>query len=595
METSLNCCFRHICKLALKCQALWLLVLPCMVHCGDELVSSTLPPYIISPYTAQTLEFFSLTHFEDYSNALDTIRQSGQTYVLKKQNHRLFIILSDHTLEKVPEKMVHGINFTALTISTNTPNVPTPFDTAVACKILTAFGTMYVDSLYLYGLDVGNGEDGNHPGQCLERGILGISPIDHGHGESEAQVAPANIHVKALEILGSSEMGIKWILRHMNMSQSRIIVKIRCSLALENLELLDGFRVRSIEEIWFFNDLVVASLECKLLREGPLPDSLGIYIPYHTIRTISEQIVQNIISKDWWALHIPMQVFRVIMKPSEYPKHLSAVSLVLGAMIYDTSMGECRPAPVPNPLPSMGGGLVVVKFLMLNDLTLRDSVPGCPEIIDALDVISRSFRGLREIVIKTEKREGLVLDFIRRNRFVITTNPGLASIKICDIECLFSASKEKAILCFSLEAWGSCTQGRLASDLAQTQTDLSLLSPLNQELVMGQKWAGGGNEPVCAICLSTAGDLRDTSPDTSPDTEICILDHPEHRVCSSCLARLVSAGRRSRHIRCPVCRAELSVPFLKKKLQMNAHGHFELTGGVVAFPCNNFKKVVPLY
>ncbi|OAG29637.1 hypothetical protein NEDG_00770 [Nematocida displodere] len=153
----------------------------------------------------------------------------------------------------------------------------------------------------------------------------------------------------------------------------------------------------------------------------------------------------------------------------------------------------------------------------------------------------------------------------------------------------------KTVLCFSLDAWEVCSKGTLPEELAKSQTraNLGRLSSKEQALITTQQWIVADKDQMCPICLSTFEDLKNASAD------ICILDHPEHRVCSHCLSSLVAANGGRNHIACPGCRGKISLPLVENKIYQNSEGHFELSIGgpssttrVLSFPASDLDDLL---
>ncbi|OAG30417.1 hypothetical protein NEDG_02207 [Nematocida displodere] len=162
--------------------------------------------------------------------------------------------------------------------------------------------------------------------------------------------------------------------------------------------------------------------------------------------------------------------------------------------------------------------------------------------------------------------------FFRVNQVEITTNPGLISIEVGDVECLYIPPRTD-VLCFSPKAWELYKSGKLADKLARSQTNLSVLSPEHQTMVMSREGIVGKVNDLCCVCLSTVKDLRISNP----NTEMCILDSPKHPICIACLDGLICSGRRAGLIKCPSCRKEHMLPFVKNKVRQNSQDVFVIT------------------
>ncbi|OAG31298.1 hypothetical protein NEDG_01776 [Nematocida displodere] len=353
----------------------------------------------------------------------------------------------------------------------------------------------------------------------------------------------------------------------MDLSQSHISLKIDSKLELDSLELLDGFNAAGVEALLCYYFLRLDSLGCRLFREGPLPDVLIIYTQNNLNTKISEQIAHNIADKHWKKITLYAGTWEELMKPTERPIHITLDILRLFVPCHGNAVELQN-----NTFASMEDNLTTAKSLTLN-IYNPNYLATATTLLRTLVWISMYFRDMDVLSIGYQETPLDLIYFIQTSQIEVINNPSLTSIKISNIECSVYQKQKKAILCFSLNAWALYREGKLANALTQSQADLSQLSAEHQEMVMSPKPASDKSELLCIICQDTYDELRDSSLEAA----ICILDHPAHRVCSSCLDRLAMVGKSSGYIVCPVCRSELSLPLLKHEIQQNAQGSFELT------------------
>ncbi|OAG31269.1 hypothetical protein NEDG_02257 [Nematocida displodere] len=540
----------------LRCHVLCLIVFCMAVGCADEVSE---PNYIVSPYTEQTMEFFERSGSDVWGNVLETVQIDGERCILKKQTQCLSIYLNKYTLETVPEHLAQGIEFSTLRIVPHMKSTVAHFDPAVLERVLKLFGTICADTLIFYNL----GFDDSRIKKKSQR----MARLSGKFGRSETpEVAPpttrCTLSIKTLVIQHNTTPAINWLQKRLDLSHCLINLKITGKLELENLELLDGFNARSIEALTLDDFKRLASLECKLFREGPLPDKLVISTPRPIYPKISEEIAGNIISKEWRLLVVPMPLWKELMKPSELPKHFTAVELRVTLCVN-----------TPSPFPVMGISRATVTHLTImfeehNNLLTRT------DLEQTLEWVSKDFEGLRVLQVEAVG-EPTLRKFVRTYTFNINTItnlvPTLTGIWVCGIDCMHIPHGSN-ILCLSLEAWELYRSGKLADELANSQTDLSVLSPEQQAKLTSQEELAADNE-ACCVCLCTAADLRSSSP----DTQISILDHPKHSVCCRCLDGMVKARGTVGPIMCPVCRQEHMLPLVKNVIERDSLGRVEVT------------------
>ncbi|OAG32515.1 hypothetical protein NEDG_02238 [Nematocida displodere] len=594
----------------LTCNIIYLLAVGMLLRCAEDIGLHT--DHIVSPYTEDTINFFSQSNTQETPNALETVQILGKAHILTKQSNPAHIVLENYTLKSIPENLVQGIEFSILKILSTARITHKRFKSAVLNKILGALGTICTETLTIYGLKIDDVNRGNNAISRLGRSVWEkVRSVRSGQSarsvwsvlsvragpsmavESTPILALSDscscvLNIKTFRIFGSTVLAIKWLLERVDLSQSRITLSITGGLELDNLEILDQFNAAAIERLKLCGFLRLDSLEGKLFREGPLPRVLIISTIYTLSLKAPEQIVRNIVANHWEVMKISNQVWGVLMQPSVQPKHITADLLML-YLPHNNSLSE-----IAHTLrPPMGDNTATVKVLMI-DFYFPCDILTRPNIMSDLEWISRHFRGMYMLIVDPGYGLWQLKEFARNNQVVIQTNPALTSIKIVGIECLFVPNKKQPVLCFSLEAWDLCIQGRLVDELAQTQADLSQLSPLNQELLMSHSGAEGASEPLCPICMASLDELAKADP----NTEIYILDHPTHRLCKACLVGVISSREGVDSFKCPICRGELAYPLHKNKIEKNAQGLFELrTGGsggplgVLSFPNNNFWEV----
>ncbi|OAG31391.1 hypothetical protein NEDG_02273, partial [Nematocida displodere] len=536
-------------------------VLCVIVGCADEVSE---PEYIVSPYTEQTMEFFDRCGSESWPNRLETVEIDGQRCILKKQTRTLiYIFLQSYTISSIPEQLVQGIEFDKLIMVPNDRDKIAQFDPRVLEKILCVFGTICADTLVFSDLSL-DGSGSESKSQRMGRSVGSF------WGKETPELAPATprciLSIKTLLIQKSTLPTISWLQKRLDLSQCQVNLVIVGKLQLENLELLDCFGARYIEALTLEGFKRLGSLDSKLFREGPLPSELRIWTTRPIFPKISEWIAGSIISKEWKLLVVPMQVWKELMKPGELPKHFTAAELT----VYIPQYGMFTELK-NRTLPTMGDdNIATVKSLTFKFHT-RYELMFAPSIVSIIDWISRHFRGLeRLVIVESPGKTGLCL-FLQKNQVVFTTSPGLKSIEVGKFKCSGYQSNKEPILCLALEAWELYRSGKLADELVNSQTDLSQLPAEHQAMLMSREELGD-DVKACCKCARTLADLRRRCP----KTEIHILDHPNHSVCTGCLAGLILDGREAGAINCPSCRKEHILPLVRNMIGKNNQGVFVL-------------------
>ncbi|OAG32196.1 hypothetical protein NEDG_02115 [Nematocida displodere] len=289
METKPVFYFRNIYKrIRIPHVLLFLALLSYIAHSTEEIVQSSSPEHIVSPYTKQTIRFFSRSYFENHHSTLEIVKTHEETHILKKQRNSVVVSLQKHNLHSVPEKLVQGIEFSTLKITSAGPIFPIRVDSAVLNKILCALGSIVADSLELYGLDV---NAMNTSPSSIQRVAWAL--VRHKKHKTVPAPPTCILNIKQLLVTSVSSPTIKWFLAYSDMSQCRISLVISGGQELDSLEFLDDFKAAAIVELEILDILRLDSLDCKLLRDGPMPDVLTLGARTPISRTMSRQIHPN--------------------------------------------------------------------------------------------------------------------------------------------------------------------------------------------------------------------------------------------------------------------------------------------------------------
>ncbi|OAG31154.1 hypothetical protein NEDG_01567 [Nematocida displodere] len=549
---------------------IWLVAMPYIAQCAQESVPKSYPDHIVSPYTKQTIKFFDKSKLERWTPVLDTVNINGEEHILKKQPNTKQINLNKYTIGSVPEGLVQEIEFDVLRIVSWSKKTPKRIDPALLEKIFAVLGGIHAETLELFRLDISDSGSGVNIVKSLSR-LIRSNPLKAENTTPAAEpILTVPIIIKTFRIIDCPEKLIRRLQKQMDLSQSHISLKIDSKLELDSLELLDGFNAAGVEALVCYYFLRLDSLDCRLFREGPLPDELIIKSPNSLNTKISEQIAQKMVDKHWKKITMYVRTWEELMKPTGPPMQITLDKLTL----FVPSCGDI--ADLQNgTFPSLGDNLTTVNTLTF--FVYNESHPvTVPVLVRTLVWISTYFRGMEVLMVGSEN---LTLDlkaFILSSQFEITTNPALTSIRVDVFECLASLKKKEAILGFSPEAWALYREGKLANELTQSQTDLSQLSAEQQKMVMSSEPALDKSEPACNICRETYDELRDSSPKAT----IYILDQLLHRDCTSCLKWLAKTGEKYGYINCPgSCGGKITLPMVKHEIQQNAQGGFEVTFG----------------
>ncbi|OAG31160.1 hypothetical protein NEDG_01573 [Nematocida displodere] len=382
-------------------QLLCLSVLCVAMGCADEV---SVPEYIVSPHTEQTIEFFNRGRLLAHHTRLETVQMGAETHVLKHQTQPIHINPQHYTLESVPEKLAPGIVFGSLLIDSNGQSDPVVLE-----KILGAFGTINACILELSSLVFGAmGVNENIAHRDIQG--LDLSPLEDAPTSAPKPICVLNI--SNLMIFNTPKSTIKWFLDRVDLTGSRIELVLSCKADFGNLEVLDGFDAAGIKWLGLYDIDNLGSLDCKLLQEGPFPDVLDLDSRSGKTPKMSEQIIRNIVGNHWKGLVVPMKMWEELMEPSEQPIQLAADSL--------TIFLGCE-----SHIPTLRKGQATVNYLSIKFHDTKQTVTH-QEISAVVEWASRSFGGLR--IVNVETKPGAIDK--TDNQFELTTTHTTVIVKV---------------------------------------------------------------------------------------------------------------------------------------------------------------------
>ncbi|OAG30426.1 hypothetical protein NEDG_02229 [Nematocida displodere] len=573
MEKEMPCCSPKAGFLVLRWSILYITAFFVFSDCTE--VTFTNLDYIISPYTLQTLKFFS-QDLQNPQDGLKNVEIDGKKHILKKQGQIYQLVLQNRSFGSIPENLVQGIEFETLKITQRGEMDPSTMN-----KVLHVLGTISAKTLHIKDLNIDNSNLDRPNVPQMWFGVM---------KPSNAQVARCILNITNLCIIFITTNSIVWLQKRVDLSQSRITLVIRGGLDADNLEMVDGFNARRIVGLHLFHLRRVACLDCKLLCGSSLPDELIIVGLNMTTPAILEQLTQNIVNNHWEVLRLPDWMWGEVMKPSKHPKQIRVGNLKIDMPNF-TRTSNLQGVP----LPKMGNNMAKVESFTLEFYNVKDLIISS-DLIYTFEWLSTHFRDMKEFSVGTGFSLANLADFVKHNQFKITTIPSLASIKVSGIECgVYKAESAVVggVLCFSLDAWEVCMKGKLEQELSQT--DLNKLSPNDRDSIGIKTWNGDETEAVCVVCKESFASFKENSSDSS--TEIYILDHPSHIVCGVCLGGLIMSNKPI--LECPVCRREIKNHTIKKRIQRKDHGSFELTIGtdlpILSFPSSDLENLLAHY
>ncbi|OAG32513.1 hypothetical protein NEDG_02236, partial [Nematocida displodere] len=395
----------------LSFQILCLAVLSSMtlIYCSNEYLG---PEHIISPYTKQTIKFFERSGSEGWSNQLRTVQIDGKRCILKDQKGQMTIFLQNYPTSSVPRKLVPRIVFTTLIIKSSSAST-NQININVLKKILRAFGTIYANTLNLIDLK----HDGFSASRGIKRLVRGFSP----HNKTPTRICILNINI--LHMFDANREGIKWFQGRVDMSQCQIGLLISPGVGVENLKFLDEFNAAKIIALYVIGNASLDSLECKLLRKGPLPDVLVLDVTMPTPLEISDRIIQNMVSKHWEKLSVSLSIWELLMKSGEEPKHLTIDDLVLLAPYKNPLlMAELLKTPT-----AKSHNLATVERLRVGVNNVTQKVTEA-DLKVTFEFVARYFRGLESIFIQIYRFLANKSNLVRNSKLEITTNPTVRCI-----------------------------------------------------------------------------------------------------------------------------------------------------------------------
>ncbi|OAG30743.1 hypothetical protein NEDG_02263, partial [Nematocida displodere] len=301
-----------------------------------------------------------------------------------------------------------------------------PFDLAVLEKTLSSFGTINA-----YALDLENLEDyKNMPKQGFGGLYRGLSD---SFDALEDTLTPTRtpkciLNVKVLTIYATPKTTIEWLQERVDLSESPIKLAIHCMADFGNLDVLDGFDAAGVNWLALYDIDNLATLDCKLLREGPLPGVLELDSDNLPTPKMPEQVIRHITSKHWEMLGISVSVWEELIKLSEEYNRIITTDVL---RVYLPSDGSLPTSPV------VIGGPIITGTLSILFPSTKQTVTR-QEITDMFDWASRSFGELENLSVDTKPGAIDETALVRSNQFVITTAPIAMCVRVNGVKCLVS-------------------------------------------------------------------------------------------------------------------------------------------------------------
>ncbi|OAG31162.1 hypothetical protein NEDG_01575 [Nematocida displodere] len=572
MKSELAWRFKKVCKKLLTCQILCLVGV-CMAATYSK-PQATPNECEIELLSIKTVSFFSKSSSLEHPNKLFLFHSEGKDLVEMNQRNPMYIALDQYTQQQIPELLTRGLNFDILTIG---QPKDTKTDRVVLTKVLAALSTIWADTLEFVGIDVDELRPKPYianPGQRTLAGVREETRDCSGSLSNQKLPKPSPpstytcvAHIKNLKFSSVGQLSIAWLQKHLDMSQSQITLILVDAIEIDGLEVLDGFKIGAIVKLWIGDFLRCDSLDCRLLRDGPLPQELVITGLYTVTPHLPKEVARRIIKHRWSVLTMPSHIWELLMSPIELTSCIYVDKLAINMVYFDGLSTFCSTS-LPVIRHNMGqANLLTINFQAEDDTLTEDN------LCYILDWVCKQFIDLTDLQIGSSTALAHIPSCVTNKLFILETLPSLTTIMVGDKEAEIFQDVSKRLLCLSLDAWESLLTRRpnVWLDLGfNSGSHVSLLSSSEQEMLACHTWVGTPGEILCGECYTQLHRFKETRP----SVQICFLEHPKQRICSDCLIRLFNSGELSRKL--PSFKLSKKVLPLKNIIESDHRGGFYL-------------------
>ncbi|OAG30446.1 hypothetical protein NEDG_01988 [Nematocida displodere] len=526
-------------------------------------------PYLVSPYTDQTIAFFEMS-----GSTLATRTVETTTYIVKDQYMPIKIYLNSYDLADIPDHLVEEMVFDCITIGCKAAfkyQTPPPLALALLEKVLRAFGTaLHADRLTITTLGeiLDSETDVSHSQQACEAlSGLALSP----NPVTEDEKTPPKLlklYAKHIELQRVSVASICWLLPRLDVSECEVALFVQQVPELTNLRCLDGFNPKALLKLYVGGAYNLADIDCVLLRENKVLNELGLWETPEWLYA-SPETLQAIATKHWDRMGVPIELW--IALGNVLQKTLDVANLIIYCKflaardgIWDTVCEE----------------KTSVKSLELRLTNPNSARPSNRELTELLVWID-------SWVIDTERLTISVFCDATPPTFTdhiyIDIEPLLPSLKrlYCVLNdgrtiCLYN---RKSILWIEPAAYKDWADGKLNTTMAKICSQ-KILSVSDDIITPFTPPTDPNPNPTCFECNMSVEEIVKVSPKTQP-IYLGIVCKAGHMACKPCLDNLHKtkyASKEAQPQACPLCGDELCDTGLSSVIRTNPYnsGDFNL-------------------
>ncbi|OAG31306.1 hypothetical protein NEDG_01784 [Nematocida displodere] len=265
--------------------------------------------------TEQTLSFFRAC-----KSNLQTAKCSTTSYrrILATQPRSVKITVSQDTMAALPEQIAPGIEFAQVIIEFLMYCIPNPVDQAHLGQVFKAFGTLCAEEIMFAYTNARIGaplplplsqNPGTHPSATLKlQGLVSLSFLD----------VPQNM--------------LAYIFAHFDAKDCDVVLDIWAASDMISLDLLDGFEANTIVELAIRGMPGFVDLNCQLLCDGLVRDSLRLQI-VSSSATVSSTTLAGIYSKEWSSLCVPEALWCLMAEACESSTRVNKLTIELSPLV----------------------------------------------------------------------------------------------------------------------------------------------------------------------------------------------------------------------------------------------------------------------
>ncbi|OAG30445.1 hypothetical protein NEDG_01987 [Nematocida displodere] len=498
-------------------------------------------PYLVSPYTDQTIAFFEMS-----GSTLATRTVETTTYIVKDQYMPIKIYLNSYTLADIPDHLVEGMVFERINIDTQySHRLQAPLlNTVLVEKLLRAFGrSLHTDRLTISGLGaVLDPETGvNHAHQECE---LSPNPIAE---DEKTHPKLLKLYTKHIVLTRVSEASVRWLLPRLDVSECMVDVWLLHVPEITNLRCLDGFNPKTLLKLYVWDADNFTDIDCALLREKKVLNEIGLWETPDWLYA-SPETLQAIATKHWDSIRMPAAFWCSIVKTMHTT--ITVDRLILHGVVFPTH------DKIGSRVCEEKASVKILELRLTNPNSTRASNMSLSELLVWLD--SR-FIDTEQITITNINIHNISP---LSSHIYIDIEPLLPSLKrlcyVANISRTFYIYNRKSILWIEPAAYKDWADGKLNTTMAKICSQ-KILSVSDDIVTPFTPPTDPNPNPTCFECNMSVEEIVKVSPKTQP-IYLGIVCKAGHMACKPCLEKLLKtkyASKEAQPQACPLCGDEL--------------------------------------